>query len=208
MATDSQNPPDKTSLAIWALGSIIGKTWRVRFKASEFCNPLVENGTARIFCLWHSNLLPMVYLLRGVGLTAVASLSRDGKRAGALIKLWKNNVIFGSSSKGGFSALRQCLRVLNSQKSVVITPDGPKGPREKVKPGISQLAIISKAPVITISVLPKKAWYLNTWDHFMIPKPFTKMDVVVSEPLSSDGKSIEEFSQIIEERLIANAKLA
>lgn len=208
MATDSKNLPDKASLAIWALGSIIGKTWRVRFKTSEFCNPLVDNGTARIFCFWHSNLLPMAYLLRGADLTTIASLSKDGKRAGDLVKLWKNNVVFGSSSKGGFSALRQCLRILNSKKSVVITPDGPKGPREKVKPGVSQLSIISKAPVITISALPSRAWYLNSWDHFMIPKPFTKIDIVVGEPLSSDGKSIEEFSEIIEERLIANAKLA
>lgn len=208
MATDSKNPPDKVSLVIWAIGSLLGKTWRVRFKTSEFCNPLADNGTARIFCFWHSNLLPMAYLLRGTGLTAIASLSKDGKRAGDLVKLWKNNVVFGSSSKGGFSALRQCLRILNSQKSVVITPDGPKGPREKAKPGVSQLSIISKAPVITISVLPSRAWYLNSWDRFMIPKPFTKIDIVVGEPLSSDGKSIEEFSQIIEERLITNAKLA
>jgi len=208
MASDSQNPHDKVSLTIWALGSLLGKTWRVRFKTSEFSSPLVENGTARIFCFWHSRLLTMAYLLRGTGLTAIASLSKDGKRAASLVKLWKNDVVFGSSSKGGFSALRQCLRILNSKKSVVITPDGPKGPREKVKPGISQLSIISKAPVITISVLPSKAWYLNTWDRFMIPKPFTKMDILVGEPLNSDGRSIEEFSTIIEERLIANAKLA
>jgi lysophospholipid acyltransferase (LPLAT)-like uncharacterized protein len=208
MVTDSQNPPDKTSLAIWAIGTLLGKTWRFRVKTSEFSNPSVENGTARIFCFWHSHLLPIAYLFRCTGKTAVISQSKDGKRAAAVAKLWKHEVVFGSSSHGGAYALRQCLRILNSQKSIAVTPDGPRGPREKVKPGVSQLALISKAPAITISALPARAWYLNSWDRFMIPKPFTKIDIVVGEPLRSDGKSIEEFSQIIEERLIANAKLA
>ncbi len=208
MANHPKNPPDKVSLSIWAIGTLLAKTWRFQVNTSEFSNPLIENGTPRIFCFWHSHLLPMAYLLRGTGKTAIVSQSKDGKRAAAVVKLWKNDVVFGSSSQGGFSALRQCLRILNSQKSVVVTPDGPKGPREKVKPGVSQLALMSKAPVITISALPARAWFLNSWDRFMVPKPFTKMNIIVSEPIGSAGKSIEEFSQLVEERLTANAKMA
>ncbi|HEX3020750.1 MAG TPA: lysophospholipid acyltransferase family protein [Chitinispirillaceae bacterium] len=204
----SQNSIDSVSLAIWAVGTLLGKTWRSRVITSEFSNPSVENGTARIFCFWHSHLLPVAFSFRGTGKTAVVSQSRDGKRAAAVAKMWKTDIIFGSSSHGGVSALRQCLRTLSSNKSIAITPDGPRGPREKVKPGISQLALLSKAPVITISALPSKAWYLNSWDRFMIPKPFTKMDIVVSKPISYPEKSMEELSNIIEERLCTNAKMA
>ncbi len=208
MTTIPHNTIDSVSLAIWAIGTILGKTWRTRVITSEFSNPGVENGTPRIFCFWHSHLLPVAYTFRGTGKTAVVSQSRDGRRAAAVAKLWKTDIVFGSSSQGGFSALRQCLRILKSKKSIAITPDGPRGPREKVKTGVSQLALLSNAPVITISALPANAWFLRSWDRFMIPKPFTRMDLKIGEPLYGNGKSIEELTHLIEERLTADAKLA
>lgn len=207
------NKSDKVSLAIWAIGTLLGKTWRSRIISSQFSNPGFDSGSARIFCFWHSQLLPITFTFRNTGITAVASQSKDGKRAAAVAKLWKFNIIYGSSSHGGASALRQCLRTLNLKRSIGITPDGPRGPREIVKPGVSQLSIISHAPVITITALPQNAWYLNSWDRFMIPKPFSRIKFVISEPincLSSDSSDvfIEKFRLQIQERLCADGKLA
>ncbi len=209
----SSPPVDSISLAIWVIGSLLGKTWRPQIVASDFCNPLYEKGFPRIFCFWHSNLLPITYFFRNTGKTAVVSQSKDGVRAAAVANLWKTDIIFGSSSRGGLSALRQCLRVLRLNRSVAITPDGPRGPREVVKAGVAQLALSSQAPVITISALPQNAWYLNSWDKFMIPKPFTRIKVLMSEQIlpgefAESADPVESLRLHIQERLQINGKMA
>ena len=209
----SSRSADAVSMAIWIIGSVLGKTWRPQVVTSNFCNPLYEKGFARIFCFWHSHLLPITYIFRDTGKTAVVSQSRDGQRAAAVAKLWKTDIIFGSSSRGGLSALRQCLRVLESNKSVAITPDGPRGPKEVVKAGVAQLALTSQIPVITISALPENAWYLKSWDRFMIPKPFTRIKFLISEPILPDeltkyNNPVERLRVQIQERLHQNGKVA
>lgn len=204
---------DSVSLAIWAIGSLLGKTWRCRTISSDFSHPNKESGFPRIFCFWHSNLLPITYAYRNTGKTAVVSESKDGRRAAAVASLWKTNIIFGSSSHGGFNAFRQCIKTLDLNKSVAITPDGPRGPKEIVKPGIAQIAILSKAPVITITASVKNAWYLKSWDRFMIPKPFTRINFIIGDPIrftpnNDTEDSVEKLRLLIQQRLIDNAKLA
>jgi lysophospholipid acyltransferase (LPLAT)-like uncharacterized protein len=199
---------DKVSFAIWAISSLLGKTWRINLNIPEkLSDPRWIDGPARIFCFWHSQLLTISYVFRNTGKTAVVSPSRDGMRAAIVAKHWNHEIISGSSSQGGSAALRQCLKTLSKNKSIAITPDGPLGPREIVKPGVAQIAHISRAPVITLSTIPAHAWRLKSWDRFMIPKPFTKIKIIAGTPIVNTEQSddaVEKLRIRIEERLLAN----
>jgi hypothetical protein len=96
---------------------------------------------------------------------------------------WQHQTIRGSSSLHGVSALRQCVRELKRRQNIVLIPDGPRGPREIVKPGVAQIALLADATVFPVIALPVHAWRLNSWDRFMVPKPFTTIDVRIAEPI-------------------------
>jgi len=176
-------PLDTVSTFILILGTLLGKTWRYRITGSQKMNPFRDRNKGIIFCFWHSHILPLSYIFRGAGVKAVVSGSKDGDRATAVAQRWQHETIRGSSSVNALSVFRRCVRELRHNANIVIVPDGPRGPKEQVKPGVAQIALMAKAPVVTVSALPRSAWRLKSWDGFMIPKPFTIIEIRISEPL-------------------------
>ncbi|KMQ52638.1 putative lipoprotein [Chitinispirillum alkaliphilum] len=168
---------------IWALASVLGKTWRTKLEAPSEVNPYIETGKGVIYCFWHSRLFALAHIFRNTGKTAVVSKSRDGRRAAKIAQNWGHDIIFGSSSNGGASALRQCIRTLKEGRSVVITPDGPKGPIEKAKTGVAQISLLSGAPIVILDIIAKKQWRLNSWDKLIVPKAFSEVIVTASDPI-------------------------
>lgn len=199
--------------AIWALSSLIGYSWRVKLSGHTSLSPATSSGSKRIFAFWHSHLLPLTFIFRNCHTNAIVSRSRDGILAAYVAQKWGHTIISGSSHRGGSAALRQSLKVLKENGTVALTPDGPRGPKEIVKAGASQLAVMSGAPVIVLSVHPQSAWRLNSWDKFMIPKPFSKVTVHVSEPVHADSvmaahDKIEEVRKAIQGRFDEAATMA
>jgi lysophospholipid acyltransferase (LPLAT)-like uncharacterized protein len=174
---------------------LLGNTWHYSVTGRNDFSPLDSNKKGRIYCFWHSQLLPISYLCRNTGKTAVVSESSDGRKAAAVAQRWGHAIINGSSTRGGPAALRECVRALQQGKSIAITPDGPRGPRETAKPGVAQIALLSGAPVVPLAALPSSAWYLNTWDKFCIPKPFAHIDLRVRDPLDPSLYSNERDQQ-------------
>ena len=172
-----------TPLLIWFISSIIGKTWRVKVimpPAVDIFNP---RGTPSIYCFWHSTLLVTAYVFRRTNKSAIVSSSRDGRLAADIAGRWGHSIIFGSSNRGGTAALRQSIKTLREGGSIAITPDGPKGPKEVAKPGAAQISLVSKCPLVTIRIKTDRAWQLKSWDRFLIPKPFAKITITLSEPV-------------------------
>jgi len=186
-ATTSSAAPKLPKLVpflIWLAVSILGRTWRFKVVSP----PTVDIFDARavppkIYCFWHSTLLVVSYLFRKTGKTAIISKSKDGLIAAGVAARLGHEVIYGSSHRGGVEALRDGVRALRAGQSLGITPDGPKGPREVAKAGAAQIAILSGAPVVTIKIDTKSTWRLKSWDRFVIPYPFAKINVVLSEPI-------------------------
>jgi lysophospholipid acyltransferase (LPLAT)-like uncharacterized protein len=200
-------------IAIWSLSSLIGFTWRVSLSGNPSLSPASNSDSGRIFAFWHSNLLPLTFIFRNCRVNAIVSRSRDGILAAYVAEKWGHTIISGSSHRGGSAALRQSLKVLKDNGTVAITPDGPRGPKEIVKSGASQLAVMSGAPVIVLSVHPQRAWRLNSWDKFMIPKPFSNVTIHVSEPvhagaISTGDDRVEEIRKVIQGRFDEAAKMA
>lgn len=181
--TPNKIPLDAASFTIWMLGELLGRTWNFSMTGRSDLDPLHDAGKGRIYCFWHSQLLSLSYLFRNTGKTAVVSESSDGRKAAAVAERWGHTIILGSSTRGGVAALRRCVRTLQQGKNIVITPDGPRGPRESAKTGVAQIALLSGASVIPVAALPSSAWQLKSWDRFSIPKPFAYIDVRFRNPV-------------------------
>jgi lysophospholipid acyltransferase (LPLAT)-like uncharacterized protein len=198
-----KTPFDAVSASIYLLGEVLGRTWR--FSMDDPCglDPFHDSGKGRMYTFWHSHLLPLAFFFRNTGKTAVISQSRDGARAAAVAARWGHTVIHGSSSRGGAPAVRACIRELRNGNNIVITPDGPRGPRETVKKGVAQIALIAGASVVPVSALPEKAWRLGSWDRFCIPKPFTRIVIRLGAPIEpgTDRKAVDSLAARIQEAL-------
>jgi hypothetical protein len=193
-------------IIIWIIASILGATWRVTLHDPHHLNLFDDRATKRIYCFWHKNLLAISYIFRNTGKTAIVSKSKDGLIASGVARRWKHDIISGSSSRGGSAALREALRVLGADRCVAVTPDGPRGPKEIVKPGVAQMAIISGAAAVAINLSVDRAWRLKSWDGFIIPKPFAALQVTLVEPIfpakgDITDAAVELLRKSIEERL-------
>lgn len=156
-----------------------------------------------IGALWHNRLLLLPFVLqrffpdrRGA---ALISASRDGAMLADLVERFGYEVVRGSTSRKGAAAMFQLTEVLASGKDVVITPDGPRGPVYELGPGIVLLAQKAGAPVIPVNMEYTSSWRLRSWDRFILPRPFSKVRVIVGEPLSV--KSTASDAEFEAERL-------
>lgn len=159
-----------------------------------------------IFALWHGRLLPCSFYHRGEELATLISQHRDGDYiAGVVESWWGFRAIRGSSTRGGTAALRGIVRTLKAGTALAITPDGPQGPRQRMKPGPVLAAQMAGVPIIPVSAGGGRAWWIGGWDRFMIPKPFTRLRLIYGEPLwvprDADEAGIQRISANLEARL-------
>jgi lysophospholipid acyltransferase (LPLAT)-like uncharacterized protein len=162
------------------LSSLLGTT-RVEPVNAEAYEQFHRRGEPVVFALWHGGLLPPTYRHRHKKIVTLASRSGDGEYITRVLHHWGFDVVRGSSSRGGDTALRELIRKVRSGKSVAITADGPRGPREQMKHGVLQIAQITGAPLVAVGSAASRAWRLNSWDSFMVPKPFSKLRVVYGD---------------------------
>jgi lysophospholipid acyltransferase (LPLAT)-like uncharacterized protein len=155
-----------------------------------------ESGEPVVFVTWHGRLLPLLHLYRRRGLVMLVSQHRDGEYLTRLGKGLGYAAVRGSSTRGGYPALRQLVRELRGGRSLAITPDGPQGPRERFKPGALQAARITGAPVIPVMAGADRAWWIEGWDRFLVPKPFARVRVMVGKPWHVPrGRSVADIAQ-------------
>jgi lysophospholipid acyltransferase (LPLAT)-like uncharacterized protein len=171
-----------------------------------------ERGENAIGAFWHGRLLmtPLVY--GGRGLKILISRHRDGELISRTVRHFGLETIRGSSTRGGIGGIKGLARALQEGYDVAIAPDGPRGPRCKVQPGVIQVARISGRPIFpfTFSASPRKV--LPTWDHFIIPLPFARGVFVWGEPIRVDRAEGEEAMKgktlLLERRLQEITELA
>lgn len=142
-----------------------------------------EQGKPVIFALWHGRLLPLGFLHRGQNIVCLASRSSDGEYVTRVLQHWGFGVVRGSSSSGGDTAFRELIRVVRAGRSVAVTPDGPRGPRERLKAGVLQLAQLTGAPVVPLAAAASRSWWFVSWDRFLVPQPFARLHVEYGEPI-------------------------
>src|SRR5690554_7468578 len=121
----------------------------VRFETeNEPEHGLRREGKPLLGLCWHGHLLVFAFRQRGAGLATLISQSKDGEYIARVVQRWGYTVLRGSSSRGGAGALRSMVRVLRNGQSLAVTPDGPRGPRRKLKPGSLLAARMTGVPVL------------------------------------------------------------
>lgn len=167
----------------FALVGLLARTWRYRERGREHPQALYEAKRPFVFALWHSRILPLLYLHRHEAMVLLISRHRDGSLLATLAERWGYRFVRGSTQRGGEVGLRGVVRALQAGGVVAITPDGPRGPAQRVKPGIVAAAQHAGVPVVPATAQPSRAWWLSSWDRFCIPKPFATIDVEYGPPL-------------------------
>ena len=148
-----------------------------------------------IGAVWHNRLLMFPIVLRRFVShrrgAALISASRDGAWIAALVNKVGFDVVRGSSSRQGVTAVLQMADVLASGRDVVIAPDGPRGPAYQLGQGIIFLAQKSGAPVFPVSLEYSSFWRAKSWDRFFLPRPFSKVRVIFGRALTVAATSTE-----------------
>lgn len=164
-----------------------------------------QNKKPFILAFWHGQLMTFSYTWKiNKKLNILASSHSDGRFGASIARYFKVNNIPISSDSNNLS-LRPIFKILNSNNYIAITPDGPRGPKEKVSEGIIKIAKISKVPIIPVGFGSSKNFCLKSWDSFLITLPFSKCRIVwgdsITIPENLEDKEIEIYKKLIEEKI-------
>jgi len=168
---------------------VLAATLRIIVRGADQLVPFWRERRPLVYAVWHGRILMVPWLnarlRRTHGARAVrvlASRSRDGELVARYVRHFGLDVVRGSSSRGGAVALRQLAATLAAGDDVAVIPDGPRGPRCRLQPGVVALAALSGAPVVPLAFAAAPARRLPTWDAFLLPLPFARCAAVFGEP--------------------------
>lgn len=167
----------------------------------------ITQGQCVVVC-WHGELLmsPQAYRYFHKTQRSFGIISRhfDGEIIARVLAFFDIGSLRGSSSKGAKQVLLEAFRTLKSGSDLLVTPDGPRGPRYKVSGGAVALALKAKIPLVSINYRPSSYWQLNSWDKFIIPKPFCRIDFYL-QSLNLEGMSLEEARAYLQKQMLVHA---
>jgi lysophospholipid acyltransferase (LPLAT)-like uncharacterized protein len=194
--------------------ALIRLVWRasrvVSITGTDHITESLRRAPSFIPVYWHQHQLFCVkHLLSlrggGVKLGFLISPSVDGEIGAMLVRSLGAAVIRGSSTHTGARALRDYYQALTRDAvSPAITPDGPRGPPWKFKPGAVLLAQLSQRPIVPMTYAASRAWKIK-WDRFVIPQPGSRIAIAVGEPVyvpkGLDAAGLARLQTDMEQRL-------
>jgi lysophospholipid acyltransferase (LPLAT)-like uncharacterized protein len=163
--------------------SLLARTWRFHVTGDGPVIALITERRPYILALWHSRILPLLFSHRDRGIVLLISKHRDGEHLADLARGLGYSAVRGSTNRGGEVGLLGLIRALEVGNIVAITPDGPRGPAERVQAGIVSAARHASAAIVPLTANASSEWRLPTWDRMRIPKPFARVDVIFGAPL-------------------------
>lgn len=192
-------------IAGWAI-RIMGWTLRYKIVGLEQLDGKYS-GRPVIYALWHNRIFAMPYtrpkMAKGRELVVLTSASKDGAILENAVAVFDIGSVRGSSSRRGAAALVALRKKVKAGASICITPDGPRGPRQKIQPGIVKLAQASGAPILAINVEFSRCKQMKTWDQFRVPLPFSKVYVKIEDgidiPRDIDQATFEQHVSDLEQ---------
>lgn len=207
-----------------AVFALLSSTYRVQTVIGQDIaeRVIADSDTVYAPCYWHQHHILCSgtlkdWIKRGFRACFLISSSVDGEVPDRVARAWGAEVIRGSANQTGALVLRDMQQMMQRGVSIVTTADGPNGPKYEFKAGAVLVARIGGAPMVPLACAAESAWYLNRWDDFMIPKPFSRVVLAIGEPVivpHAAGKDAMENCRvqmqqaIIELMNVASAALA
>jgi hypothetical protein len=184
------------------LAAILMRATRRTMRLTHVGRETVERRLAQrrpyIHAFWHGHMFLMPYAYMGRRIAIMISEHQDGELIARTMKRFGHESIRGSTTSGGASALRAAVRALRQGCDVGITPDGPRGPRHRVQPGVIQVARLSGAAIVPVAFAASRRKVFGSWDAFTVPYPFSRGVFVYGEPIEVPvhaGKELMESAR-------------
>ena len=176
----------------------------------EFIGPESLGNEPFIMACWHGELFMIPYAYtrykKNPHVKLLISEHFDGNLIAKTLKFFGFETIRGSSTRGGAKALIQSIKELKRGYDLGITPDGPKGPRHEISDGIVVMAQKAKVDITLVEIKPSAYWQLNSWDKFVIPKPFGTIRYYISNLIDIRDLEFEEARKLLKEGLLKHEK--
>ncbi|MFT7144524.1 MAG: lysophospholipid acyltransferase (LPLAT)-like uncharacterized protein [Alphaproteobacteria bacterium] len=164
--------------------SLLRITCKVHVTNGNVIHDFARSKQPVVLTIWHGRLLMMPLLFpRGMKARTLISGHSDGKIVKHTAAAFGFKTIVGSSSQGGAKAFKEMIKSIKQGVSVFITPDGPKGPKEKFQAGAAEVARMTNAPMLAVSISATPCKFAKSWDNFMLPKPFSNIYIHYGEPM-------------------------
>lgn len=209
------NPSPTPWKAVFAAGAAaglirtLGLTWKVRLEDPHGYADPAKWKTPLIWAFWHNRIAPMplVYRrwFRHRRCVVLTSPSKDGEVLARTMAHFELGAVRGSSSRRGARAMVELARQIRSGTDVIFTPDGPRGPKYHLHPGLVQLAALTGTPVVPIVVEISRFHAFRSWDAFRLPWPgataTARMLEAITVPPGLDETGFTEMRELIESRL-------
>jgi len=205
----------KSEAGLRAAGILAG--WIVRFVSATtrwewVADPeslaLLRGDDRIIGAFWHNRLmLILVAWPKPKPVAMVMSEHGDSRILGIAVADYITRPVWGSSRRNPMAALKGMLRALDDGLSVAITPDGPRGPRMRCRPGLIEAARRSGAPILPAAWSVSRRRVLRSWDRFVVAWPFNRGVVVLGPPIrvaaDADDAAMEASRRAVEDALNA-----
>jgi len=179
-------------------------TLRIRLVGRDHWDAVRNSGRPVLFALWHQRMLPPIFFRAFSGDVTMASKSRDGDVIAGFLFFWGFKVARGSSSHAGGEGLRRMIQwTREGAPAADLTTDGPRGPARRSKAGVALLAAALDSPVIPVGASCTRPKFVNSWDRYMLPMPFSRCIVrtrpaVFREPGESDESYLRRLDAEID----------
>jgi lysophospholipid acyltransferase (LPLAT)-like uncharacterized protein len=193
-------------LGAWYI-RLVDRTTRWSVERPPETRKLEAEGQPAIVCFWHGRLLMMgsAWQRAPRSFQMLISSHRDGALISRTIAHLGFATLAGSPKRGGMAALRSMQRLLAEGVSVGVTPDGPRGPRMRAKPGAIKAAQWSGAPLLPVTYAVSRRRMLDSWDRFCLALPFSRGVILWGAPIAVprhvDAAELERLRRRLEDRL-------
>jgi len=178
-------------------------TLRIRLVGGENREAIIARKRPVLHAIWHQRMVLGILKFPYHRVVTMASQSKDGDVIASFLFFWGFTAVRGSSSRGGGEALVEMTGVLRgTTRWAALTPDGPRGPARKSKPGLFRLAEELDAPVLPVGTSCRSPKFLNSWDRYLLPLPFSRAVVVFGTPVERlPGETLESFLSRVDEAI-------
>lgn len=166
---------------------VLACTYRLSLRVKVQGQEHLGGNEARIIAFWHCNLAIWfhVFLRARTQQVWMQHPALFMTPIHAMLRLMGiRKLAFGSTGNDGKAAMTEIIGLLRTGYSTVITPDGPRGPVKRVKPGVIVMAAESGVPIVPVTLRSDRHWVLSTWDRKIMPKPFSTIHITFHPPIS------------------------
>ncbi len=188
------------------LVKLISATYRYRIVGTRNERQAIDASGSVVYASWHQRFFPgITFFATRRPIAIMISQSRDGEMIARVVNILGWRAVRGSSSRGGMRALKEVRTLTGQGYRIGHIVDGPQGPFGVVKPGLITIAQFARAPILPVVMSAQRCWTFNSWDRFMVPKPFSRVIIRFTAPIpvprKLDSRAFESLRQSVQKEI-------